>query len=167
MRFQQEQHLILLFDSDMKLIIILSAALICTVACKKPSSALGHLEGENRAALNDLKLELIMYLRPKPDKIPQWLGTNTFDSTVFGQVTTNRTFSPELFELRPYWKAAGNFVDTWGTPYTFALLETHLDRSQSARYELKVWSLGPNRIDENGMNDDLLESIEFELAAEN
>ena len=46
--------------------------------------------------------------------------------------------------------AQGAMIDPWGTPYRFKLVAP-----PGGRARMKVWSCGPNKIDEDGNGDDL------------
>ena len=140
------------------LALIVAAAVVFPAKIRHVRRARAHVRGENAARVSGLQTWLSFAAARAPEIFVNSVGT--------GMVTEATTLPQGLltnfpFEVTPD-EIGWNLKDTWGHPLHVALIRVASSQAGN-RYQLSVWSSGPNGSNEMKGGDDIVsEKISIE-----
>jgi hypothetical protein len=165
MKFQQEFKLIMR-SSNILLIcvgllvtgILIYSAFLNMLKSKSEAYAEGHAMARTRMDIKNLTLRIQEYVLdtevlPAPLRAGDGAGVNS--KALYSVLFEQRSANYQMGQPTESWNKSKDLVDRWGKALNVLV---SLDNGVGA-YKIRIWSNGPNEINENGTGDDITGEI--------
>ncbi|HEU5071526.1 MAG TPA: hypothetical protein VFV96_14075 [Verrucomicrobiae bacterium] len=88
-----------------------------------------------------------------PKAILQLSGSNNVNAFILFNMLSSTNEDVPLLQSRSDWKARGAVLDRWGSPIR---IKVTILRENPRITSIELRSIGPNKLDENGLGDDIV-----------